>query len=217
VFVQSKNGNTGTENPADLGGGETDKHIIYEGLSRVNVDAVLAGANSVRGSDIVLSVWHPEMVRLRKALGKTRHPTQAVVTESGEINMDEELMFNVPELSVFVLTTTQGREVLVPHAKKRPWVTMISTGDHSDLALGLKILRKTGIESISVIGGRTVATALIDAALIRDLYLTTAAQPGGEPNTPYYAGSRDFVKTLIVKKQGKGKEKGIIFEHFIVS
>ena len=44
VFVQSADGNTGARNPADLGGGETDKHLIYEGLSRVDVDGVLAGA-----------------------------------------------------------------------------------------------------------------------------------------------------------------------------
>ena len=53
-----------------LGGGETDKHLIYEGLSRVAADAVLAGAETIRGGDIVLSVWHPELVRLRASLGQ---------------------------------------------------------------------------------------------------------------------------------------------------
>src|SRR5215216_3839670 len=44
VFVQSKDGNTGVRNPSSLGGGATDTHVIYEGLSRVAVDGVLAGA-----------------------------------------------------------------------------------------------------------------------------------------------------------------------------
>ncbi|MEQ1868642.1 MAG: hypothetical protein ABL961_01300 [Vicinamibacterales bacterium] len=35
VFVQSLDGNTGAHNPFTLGGGETDKHAIYEGLSGV--------------------------------------------------------------------------------------------------------------------------------------------------------------------------------------
>src|SRR6476646_237247 len=35
VFVQSKNGNTGAKDPSALGGGPTDEHLIYEGLSRV--------------------------------------------------------------------------------------------------------------------------------------------------------------------------------------
>ena len=44
VFVQSREGNTAADNPEDLGGGAADKHLIYEGLSRVAADAVLAGA-----------------------------------------------------------------------------------------------------------------------------------------------------------------------------
>ena len=60
VFVQSRDGNTGARNPSALGGGETDKHLIYEGLSRAAADAVLAGAATVREGDIVFSVWHPE-------------------------------------------------------------------------------------------------------------------------------------------------------------
>src|SRR5262249_39553214 len=53
VFVQSKDGNTAIRNPAALGGGETDKHLIYEGLSRVAADGVLAGAETVRGGAMI--------------------------------------------------------------------------------------------------------------------------------------------------------------------
>ena len=51
VFVQSRDGNTGASNPSSLGGGETDKHLIYEGLSRVAADAVLAGAETIRARE----------------------------------------------------------------------------------------------------------------------------------------------------------------------
>ena len=70
MFVQSLDGNTVADDPSDLGGGDTDKHLIYEGLSRVAADAVMAGAATVAGGKIVFSVWHPELVRLRSALGK---------------------------------------------------------------------------------------------------------------------------------------------------
>jgi hypothetical protein len=49
VFVRSRDGNTGAADPSSLGGGEADKHLIYEGLSRVAADAVMAGAETVRG------------------------------------------------------------------------------------------------------------------------------------------------------------------------
>src|ERR1017187_7159534 len=56
VFVQSKDGNTGARNPVTLGGGDTDLHLIYEGLSRVAADAVMAGAETIRGGDVAFSV-----------------------------------------------------------------------------------------------------------------------------------------------------------------
>jgi hypothetical protein len=61
----SANGNTVAEDPASLGGGATDHHVIYEGLSRVGADAVLVGARTVHGGDTIFSVWHPDMVNLR--------------------------------------------------------------------------------------------------------------------------------------------------------
>src|SRR5215470_3705990 len=77
VFVQSSDGNTGAADPSTLGGGPTDKHLIYEGLSRVAADGVLAGATTVRGNTF-FSVWHPELVALRDALRLPRHPAQMV-------------------------------------------------------------------------------------------------------------------------------------------
>ena len=68
VFVQSRDGNTVDGDPSVLGGGEADKHLIYEGLSRVAADAVLAGARTIRGGDLVLSMWRPELVALRGRL-----------------------------------------------------------------------------------------------------------------------------------------------------
>jgi hypothetical protein len=56
VFVESREGNTGADDPSALGGGETDKHLIYEGLSRVDADAVFAGATTARHDDLVFSV-----------------------------------------------------------------------------------------------------------------------------------------------------------------
>ena len=80
VFVQSSDGNTGANDPQTLGGGDTDKHLIYEGLSQVGVDAVLVGPGTIRGGNVVFGVWHPELVGLRAALGKPRYPIQIVAT-----------------------------------------------------------------------------------------------------------------------------------------
>ncbi len=210
VFVQSLDGNTGTDNPFTLGGGETDKHVIYEGLSQVAADAVLAGAATILGGDIVFAVWHPELVQLRAALGKPRYPVQIIATLQG-LDLDHTLMFNVPELPVVVLTDTAGAERMRAGLVARPWVHLVVMASPSDLSSALRTLRTSGIERISAVGGRHLATQLIDAGLIQDLYLTTSAIAGGEPGTPMYPGP--LSARALIRKHGTGADAGVIFEH----
>jgi riboflavin biosynthesis pyrimidine reductase len=210
VFVQSADGNTGAKNPSELGGGETDKHLIYEGLSRVAADAVLAGAETIRGGHIVFSVWHPELVALRTSLGKPRHPRQIIATLRG-LDLTNALLFNVPGIPVFVVTTKVWADSMQAEFAARPWITPIVMPDAGALRGALEQLRASGIERISCVGGRSVATQLIDAHLVDDVYLTTSPKPGGEQGTPMY--SKPLGMDVIVRKQGRAKEAGVIFEH----
>jgi len=211
VFVQSADGNTGARNPSDLGGGATDLHLIYEGLSRVRAEAVLAGAATIRDSQMILSVWHPELVRLRESFGLPRHPAQVVATRTGRLDIDSALMFNVPEIPVFILTTAEGAEALKPRGDERPWITIIA---EPDLAGSLQRLRTAfGVRRISCIGGRSLATELLDSGLVQDIYLTTSARRGGEAGTPFYAGTGALQTIRALKKSGRQEEAGVVFEH----
>jgi len=214
VFVQSADGNTGADNPMDLGGGLTDKHLIYEGLSSLHADAILTGAGTIRGAQMVMAIWRPELVRLRTALGLERYPAQVVATRSGNLDIESALLFNVPELRVFILTDDAGATAVAPHTRQRPWIRVLSGGRHSDVIAGLRALRANhGIARVSCIGGRTLTTQLIDAGVVQDLYLTTSPKPGGEPNTPFYTGAQPLGTTLVVSKAGRDEEAGVRFEH----
>ena len=210
VFVQSRDGNTAADDPFTLGGGETDKHLIYEGLSQVAADAVLAGADTVRGGDIVFAVWHPEIVHLRAALGKPRYPVQIVATLHG-MDFDDSLLFNVPEIQVLVLTVASGADQMRKGFASRPWVRPLVMLQPGDLASAFSALHSLGIARVSAVGGRHLATQLIDAGLVQDLYLTTSPRPGGEPNTPFYPGT--LRAHTLVSKLGTGPETGVTFEH----
>src|SRR5439155_24654319 len=131
-FVQSRDGNTGAADPSALGGGETDRHLIYEGLSRVAADGVLAGAETIRGGDVLFSVWHDELVRLRATLGKPRHPAQIVATLRG-LSFDDTLLYNVPGVRVFVLTVPSCAEAMREGLAARPWISPIVMADRNDL------------------------------------------------------------------------------------
>ena len=84
----------------------------------------------------------------------------------------------------------------------------------NDLRSAFRELRHLGIERVSVVGGRTVATALIDAGLVQDVYLTTASREGGQPNTPMYP--KPLAADVVVRKRGTGEEMSVVFEHRIV-
>ena len=212
VFVRSFDGDTVADNPTTLGGGEADKHLIYEGLSRVAADAVLSGARTIRGSELVLSIWHPELVALRASLGLPRHPIQVVATSRG-LHLDDGLMFNEPALEALVVTTPRGAAAMRSALTARPWITPIVIEDESDLAGAFHQLRQHGVRRVSCIGGRTIAGQLIDAGLIQDLYLTTSARSAGEPNTPFY--SKPLEAETIVRKRGTGVDEGVVFEHLV--
>jgi len=213
VFVQSRNHNTVAKDPSLLGGGEADMHLIYEGLSRVAADAVLAGAETMRGGDIVLSTWHPELVALRASLGLPRHPIQIVATLRG-MNFDG-LIFNVPELRVLLLTVPACTYLMLTELADRPWITPVVMPSSHDLVHAFRELRQRGIETISCVGGRSLAGQLLDAALIQDVYLTTSAKDAGEPNTPLSPKATDG--DVILRKRGTGAEAGVTFDMISVS
>lgn len=214
VFVRSRNGNTGAKDPSTLGGGETDKHLIYEGLSRVAADAVMAGAETIRPGTMVLSVWRPELVALRASLGLPRHPTQIVATLKG-LDLDGTLLFNEPDIRVVIITVPGCSTLMRQGIAERPWITPIVMPSPRDLRQAFHTLRRFGIQRVSCIGGRTLARQLIDAGLVQDLYLTTSAREGGEPNTPIHP--KALKGDLVVRKKGTGSDRGVVFEHVRLS
>jgi riboflavin biosynthesis pyrimidine reductase len=215
VFVQSADGNTGAADPATLGGGDTDRHLIYEGLSRVAADAVLAGAGTARGPDVFFSVWHPEIVALRASLGLPRHPVQIVLSRDGMVSPDDTLLFNVPDVPVLLLAGERCRERCRTALVRRPWVTLEAIDPH-DLGSAFATLRQRhGIARVSAVGGRRTAASLIDADLVQDICLTTAPDPGGEPDTPLYTGPRSLSLDVVVRKRERAS-RPIVFEQLVI-
>jgi riboflavin biosynthesis pyrimidine reductase len=213
VFVQTRDGNTGANNPEDLGGGPTDKHLIYEGLSRVAADGVLAGAGSV-GHSVFFTVNHPELVRLRLELGLPRHPAQMVMSLDGNFDLDARV-FTTPDVPVFLLAGEGCIKKVADEIARRPWITLIPTNDNLPATFA-RLRRDHGIGRISGVGGRVTATSLVDAGLVQDIYLTTSPIEGGEPATPWYVGKgRPRLETIVKKREVA--DPPILFEHLAIA
>ncbi len=215
VFVESRDGNTGAEDPSTLGGGETDKHLIYEGLSRVDADAVLAGAATANACELVFPVWHPELVSLRQDLGHSRHPIQVVVTGRGELPWDDALLYTVPELRVIVMTGGAGVHRLRERFAGRPWIEVVDAGEPVSFTVACRALFERGIRTVSAIGGRRTAGGLLADGLVDDIYLTTSPVNAGEPGTPLFDGPVPAA-SVVLEKQGRGREAGVAFRHLRV-
>jgi riboflavin biosynthesis pyrimidine reductase len=214
VFVQTRDGNTGASNPADLGGGPTDKYLLYEGLTRVGADAVLAGAASA-GHHVFFTITHPELATLRRDLGLPQHPIQMVISNAGNVDLSSRTL-STPDARAFLLAGAEGMRKLSGEVSRRPWITMVPIAN--DLPGVFRRLKKEhGIARISAIGGRITATKLIDAGLVQDIYLTTSTIDGGESNTPWYVGTHPPRVETIVRKREVAVESPILFEHLAIN
>ena len=215
VFVQSREGNTVAQDPSTLGGGETDLHLVYEGLSRVDADAVMAGASTARARELVFSVWLPDLISLRLSRGRSRHPAQVVLTNRGDLRFDDALLFQEPDLRVFIIARSRVVDSIRRRVDARPWIEVLDAGDPVSLTRGMRMLRERGIEVVSCVGGPLTATALLAEKLIADVYLTTSAITAGVPGSPYYKGP-ELPLSRVLLKEGRGVETGVRFEHFVV-
>jgi 5-amino-6-(5-phosphoribosylamino)uracil reductase len=189
--------------------------LIYEGLSRIDADAVMAGAATARSERMVFSIWHPELVALRLRRGRPRHPAQIVVSDRGDLPIERGLMFNQPSLRTFIVTRSRTVGGLRARLANRPSVEVIDAGDPLSLRAAMHQLFQCGLKVISCVGGRTLATTMIRDGLVGELYLTTSPIEAGEPGTPFYEGPR-LATRPVVEKRGVGEEAGVRFEHLLL-
>lgn len=214
IFVQSRERNTGGADPSALGGGDTDKHLLYEGLSRVAADAVLVGAGTLHPMTF-FSVWHPEVVALRQSLGLPRHPAQIVVSRHGRFDFTS-LLFNVPDVPVFLICGEQCIDRHSTAIRERPWVEpILFNADRLTTAID-RLRLERGIHRISAVGGRSTATRLVDEGLAQDIYLTTSEREGGEAGTPWYVGTVPLALSTMTRKEWIDGESRVVFEHILI-
>ena len=112
VFVRSRDGNTGATDPSSLGGGEADKHLIYEGLSRVAADAVMAAPRRCAAATSSCQSGIPNWSRCATSLRLPRHPIQIVATLRG-LDVARPACSTSPELRVVVVTVGACAELMI--------------------------------------------------------------------------------------------------------
>ena len=95
----------------------------------------------------------------------------------------------------------------------RRWIDTLITEQPTDLATAFAQLRSMGVERVSCVGGRNIASQLLDAGLIDHIYLTTTPRPGGEPGSRLVSSRLGDYRT-VVRKLGTEVERGVVFNHY---
>ena len=137
----------------------------------------------------------------------------AGLRSDGSVSLDEVLLFNMPDVPVYLLTSDRGRERLAGALAARPWVTAVAGGS---LAEQFAVLGDAGIRRACSVGGRRSASDLVDAGLVQDVYLTTTKTSGGDPGTPWYTGKQDVRMTTALIKEWDGPDGTVTFEHGVL-
>jgi riboflavin biosynthesis pyrimidine reductase len=194
--------------------GTTVPHLLHEGLTRVDADAILAGMGAASTPNPICSVWHPELVRLRADRGLPRHPVQVLVTDSGEVPVDDCFLFHEPSLKVVVVTRNSAVAKVRSKVRHCTWVEVLAAGDPLDLRLALTQLRARGIAVVSAVGGRRLSTTLLDAGLVTDLYITVREPASSASALAFYHGP-PLVRRRLLSKAGRGAEGAVRFEHLV--
>jgi riboflavin biosynthesis pyrimidine reductase len=194
--------------------GATVPHLLHEGLTRVDADAVLGGITAASTGHEICSVWHPELVKLRAERGLPRHPVQVVVTDSCDVPFDRCRLFQEPSLQVIVVTRSSLVSKARSRLRERPWVDVLGAGDPLDLRAALTQLRRRGIAVVAAVGGRRIATTLLDAGLVTDLYVTVR-EPGSAASALSFYNGPPLVRRRLLSKAGRGSEGAVRFEHLV--
>ena len=205
VFASTLNGKVTFAEPKDIQATFTD-YYFYRELSKVFTDAVIAGAETVRGSPdqerFTMSMYDPELIAFRtRVLQKPRHPLQVVITGSGNIAVEKEYIFSLPEFKVLVFTTARGQAVLSAHRFDKENVRIVSMGERIDFRTIPEILQNEyAVERMLLIGGASVATQFIDAGVIDEMFITSANTLGHGNARTFYEGKQTLeMRTVSLK------------------
>ncbi len=186
-FVSTLDGVVSYNTPQAAGGGEIsgffepDRFVM--GLLRAMADAVLIGAGTLRAApterwtaDFIHPDSAPAFASLRSKLGLRPQPLTAVVSGSGDLDMDHPGLVD-RAVDVVVITTDSGAESLVGSAPSH--VDVRSVGDRVEPTDVLETLSFHGAELVLCEGGPHLFGQLLDADLVDELFLTLAPQLAG--------------------------------------
>lgn len=172
-MVASLDGKVTTGGKAGSIGSSIDRALMRS--LRASSDAVMTGAGTLRAEMLNLSVPE-ELTRRRTALGRKPQPLAVLITHSGDLPLEENLIGASPD-NLLILTSTETPEERLATLRSRASVEVSKLDQNSrlDLSDALKTLKQRySIHTLLVEGGPALNHALVENKLADELFLTLA-------------------------------------------
>lgn len=158
-------------------GGEADTQLFH-GL-RTLVDAVMAGAGTVRAEGYHRLVRDPAAREARRERGLAEEPLACIV--SGRLALGEEVpLLADPDARVAIVTASQASLPAACRAQIEYVRCVLAGGGRLDLAAALRELRERfGVRTLLCEGGPHLNAHLLAAGLVDELFLSLAPTLAG--------------------------------------
>jgi riboflavin biosynthesis pyrimidine reductase len=182
-------------------GSATDHHLMME--LRAEADVVLHGAGTVRADPLSARVPR-DLVQQRVDRGLPPQPVGAIVTRSGKIPTTHPYY----ESATIVYVCSDN-----PVALEQPTVEVCRIGSIQEV---LADLARRGARRVLCEGGPTLNSALFDARLVDDVYLTLAPKLAAGPNPLTLINGPAFQPMLRLELRSLVEQEGELFLRYAV-
>jgi 5-amino-6-(5-phosphoribosylamino)uracil reductase len=147
-------------------GGPGDRRVLEEALAWA--DAALVGAETLRRHGTTCLLHHPDLLERRAAAGRPPQPIAIAVSRSGVL--PPELPFFRQPLERWLLRAAPAPVPAGPTPPRPPGFTRYL--DRPTWEEALQELARLGLGRLAVLGGASLAAALLREQLIEELQLT---------------------------------------------
>lgn len=194
-------------------GGPGDRRVLEEALAWA--DAALVGAETLRRHGTTCLIHHPDLLERRAASGRSPQPVAIAASRSGALSSD--LPFFRQPLERWLLRASPAPAVPLPQGslpagegvEGRPGPPLFTRRlERSTWREALQELARLGIGRLAVLGGATLAAALLREHLLEELQLTLCPLLLGGPHVWLPPGA-----TLLPVGPPDGPSRWQLVEH----
>lgn len=208
-FVASVDGHATFDGRSGKLGDDGDRAMFH--ALREQVDAVLAGTNTMRAERYGRIMVDPEGRARRVAKGLAPEPLACVVTRSGDVPTEIPLL-QEPAAPVIVFSAA---EVDLSGATAQVEVVRVDPGELTLTTVLRRLRAERGVRSLLCEGGPTLFGALAREGVVDELFLTVAPKLTGGGSGPVISSGPELQEPAPLRLEWALERHGSLFLRYL--